>query len=92
MKVERLETKFGNLAIDQFAIIAKDRIEFQSYNTICAVLKGSTVTLGVNWDCSNTTIGFLYTFLRDYAHLDVHSKKDVYRYADEGKIKFTKRF
>lgn len=92
MKVERLETKFGNLSTNQIAIIDKDKVTFQSYTTKIAVLKNSTVTLGLYWDCSHTTIWYLYQFLRDYAHLDIHSKKDVFRYADEGKIKFTKRF
>ena len=92
MKVERLETKYGTLSTNQVAIIDKGKITFQSYVTKVAVLKGSTVTLGVYWNCSHTTIWYLYQFLREYAHLTVHSKKDVFRYADEGRIKFTKRF
>ena len=92
MKVERLETKFGNLSTNQVVIIDKDKITFQSYVTKIAVLKDSTVTLGICWDCSHTTIRYLYQFLREYARLTVHSKKDVFRYADKGKIMFTKRF
>lgn len=92
MKVEQLINDRGNAVANQFVITGGGSITFQSYKTKIAVLKDSTVTLGVNWDLSNTTIKHLYIFLRDFAHLNVCGKEDVYRYADKGKIKFTKQF
>lgn len=45
-----------------------DTIFFQSYNSTVAKVAPNGLTLGEDWDYSNTTLKWLYVFLREYAY------------------------
>ena len=65
MKVENFYNK------NQFIIFGGDAIvTFQSYNSIIAKIgKNGTLTLGINWNYSKTTLKHLYLFINDYFSL-----------------------
>ena len=60
MKVEQF---YNN---NQFIIYGKNEIVFQSYESTIATIKKGTLTLGEDWNYSNTTRKHLYLFLDDY--------------------------
>ena len=51
---------------NQFLIIDKDVKYFQSYNSMIAKIEHGTLTLGIDWDYSKTTLKHLYLFINDY--------------------------
>ncbi len=66
-KVEQLRTGRGNLSHNQFRIIAKEGIFFQSYDKIIAkLLTNGQVVLDENyWDYSRTTARYRRVFLNE---------------------------
>lgn len=70
MKVQNFYNK------NQFLIESDKLIQFQSYNSLIASINKNkgTLTLGVDWDYSNTTMKHLYMFIDDYRH---YLKKDI---------------
>ena len=60
MKVEQFYNK------NQFLIIDKGVKYFQSYNSMIAKIENGTLTLGIDWDYSQTTLKHLYLFINDY--------------------------
>ena len=70
MKVEQFYNK------NQFIIESENLIEFQSYKSLVANINKKTgiLTLGIDWDYSNTTMRHLYLFIDDYKH---YLKKDI---------------
>lgn len=62
MKVEQFYNK------NQLIIYGKNEIVFQSYESTIATIKKGTLTLGKNWNYSNTTRKHLYLFLEDYSY------------------------
>lgn len=76
-KVEQLKNK------NQFVIYADNKVIFQSYNSIIAIIdhENYTFTLGYNWDYSITTLKHLYLFLLThfnafYHELDLKNSKN----------------
>lgn len=80
MKVKNMTSnKTGREVANQFIITDENKVVFQSYNsTICIIdynKKGAEhVTLGADWDYSNTTRKYLYQFLYEYLRWDVNKK------------------
>ena len=61
VKVEQYYNK------NQFIIYCKGEIYLQSYESTVAVIKTDhTLTLGRDWDYSNTTRKHLYLFIKEY--------------------------
>ena len=83
---------------NQFIITGKEGTVFQSYNSIIAILKDdNSLTLGIDWDYSHTTLKHLYLFLDEYCYcvegintLREHSNKKAYiqKLIDKGIIKY----
>lgn len=69
MKVQSIINRNGNAVANQFVITDGAKTIFQSYNSICCVVdrNNMTVTFGIDWDYSNTTMRHLHTFLDNYA-------------------------
>ena len=65
MKVKQLENK------NQFVIESDEVVCFQSYDSLVAIYekKSHLLTLGRNWDYSNTTKKHLYIFINKYCYL-----------------------
>jgi hypothetical protein len=65
-KVSQLENK------NQFVIEGENERYFQSYESVVARYDKRThkLTLGCDWDYSNTTRKHLYIFMREYCYLD----------------------
>lgn len=64
---------------NQFIITDKNKVVFQSYqSTICIIdydkQGAERVTLGADWDYSNTTRKYLYQFLYEILGWDVNKK------------------
>lgn len=93
MRISNLVNDNGNPTKNQFLLESENGKFFQSYDTICARLHNGEVSLNVDYfgehftNSSNTTRKYLYVFLRDYARLDVHKKKDIINYLKNGYIK-----
>ena len=71
---------------NQFVITDWENTIFQSYNSICAMYDWNTLTLGRDWDYSNTTIRHLYQFLSDYVWLDNLNTKVIRKSIENWKI------
>ena len=79
-KVEQMINDRGNGAMNQFVIYADEKIIFQSYSSIIAVVDkaNKTIELGEDWDYSVTTGKHRNIFFRDYANIpDLASKKGI---------------
>ena len=65
LKVKQLENK------NQFLIIANDGVYFQSYSSLIAYwdYAKQLLTVGCDWDYSNTTRKHLYIFIKEYCYL-----------------------
>lgn len=71
MKVKNLiSNRSGKAVRNQFVVIdtENDTIFFQSYDSMVAKVAPDGLTLGKDWDYSNTTLKWLYVFLREYAY------------------------
>lgn len=55
---------------NQFIIRGEHKVIFQSYDSTIAIIEytedGQVLTLGCDWDYSNTTLKHLYMFLGEY--------------------------
>jgi len=67
LKVEQLYNKNQFVVEDN----AHNVVYFQSYNSLVAKYERTTktLTLGYDWDYSNTTRKHLYIFIREYCYL-----------------------
>lgn len=63
--------------VNQYVLTNENETIFQSYQSICAIVKNWTLTLGRHWDYSHTTIRHLYKFLSDYCYLHDLSTKTI---------------
>ena len=64
MKIKQFYNK------NQFTIENDGDIFLQSYKSIvCKIDKNGTITLGKDWDYSQTTRKHLYLFLREYSNI-----------------------
>ena len=59
---------FNYKHINQFIIFDENKITFKSYNSIVAVVEDDALTLGIDWDYSQTTLRHLYMFLEEYVN------------------------
>lgn len=89
MKVKNFYNK------NQFLIESDELIQFQSYDSLVASIdkKKGILTLGIDWDYSNTTMKHLYLFIDDYRH---YLKKDIcelfiYLYREKNKRKYIQK-
>lgn len=89
MKVKNFHNK------NQFLIENEDLIQFQSYDSLVASIDKKTgiLTLGTDWDYSNTTMKHLYIFIDDFRH---YLKKDInelfiYLYREKNKRKYIQK-
>lgn len=77
MKVYQLQNK------NQFIIYCANKIVFQSYESICAIVEVGKFTLGRRWDYSKTTLKHLYYFIDEvfkYLNKDLKDKlNDLYK-------------
>lgn len=86
MKVEQFYNK------NQFIIESENLIEFQSYKSLVASINKKTgmLTLGIDWNYSQTTMRHLCLFIDDYKY---YLKKDIfelfiYLYREKNKKKY----
>ena len=78
LKIKNLVNDLNNHAVNQFIVEYKNKVWFQSYDTIIAVKKtDGSVIISEDWNYSKTTRKHLYIWLRDYAHFYVSSYEDV---------------
>lgn len=68
MKVEQFKVK------NQFIVRGGNEIIFQSYDSTIAVVDNGSITLGVDWDYSRTTLKYLYAFLDEEARYIVNAE------------------
>lgn len=83
---------------NQFVIESNERVTFQSYQSTCATIDntGQHLTLGKDWNYSNTTRKHLYLFIDAYCYnisilkaLDETNKqKAIQKLIDSGIIKY----
>ena len=88
-------TQFYNK--NQFIITSNERTVFQSYDSTIALLDSKNhLTLGRDWDYSNTTRKHLYLFLSDYSYnatiqealQETNKRKAIQKLIDEGFISY----
>ena len=65
---------------------------FFSYNSLIAEWKDGSLTLGIDWDYSKTTLKYLYIFLRTYTNTKYKSKKEIEKAIKENEIKINEEF
>jgi len=77
----------GRNVINQLVIKGENKVTFQSYDSTIAILDEAknTLTIGKNWDYSNTTRKWFYEFLRQYARINA-KKPDVLRMIAAGGV------
>lgn len=64
-----------NAVANQFVIETKKGSFFQSYRSLVAKVDNKgVVTLSQWWDYSNTTMKYLYQFLKGYGYYNLNSK------------------
>ena len=74
MKVEQFRNK------NQFVIYGdNNEITFQSYDSTIAIIEQGNLTLGCDWDYSNTTLRHLYAFLEEY-YYDLNAELKSFLY------------
>lgn len=54
---------------NQFIIRTDEGVVFQSYDSVIAIYKNGVLTLGCDWDYSNTTRKHLYLFIDEYVSI-----------------------
>ena len=87
VKIDYLYTDGGNVATSQGVIRVGNDKYFQSYDTIIAAKENGVVTLDEkDWNCSKTTLKYLYQFLRNFCYIEVYSKRDLMKLIEEGEI------
>ena len=90
MKIENLVNARGNKVANQIKVTTKDKIYFQSYQSIVASVNRRTgkVQLYKDWNYSNTTRKHLYKFLGDYGYKNLYNKKAVEAAIKAGKKRY----
>lgn len=87
MKVEQFYNK------NQFRLYGEGQNLLQSYNSLVVKVNyvdTMTITLGRDWDYSNTTSKHVYLFLEEYANISFNGVKNKRKYIqdliNQGKI------
>lgn len=70
MKVEQFYNK------NQFLIKDKGAKYFQSYDSMIAKIENQSLTFGIDWDYSKTTLKHLYLFINDY-YLSIYYDEEI---------------
>lgn len=90
--VQNIESpRSGRAVANQFIIRTNKGTFFQSYNSVVAKIDNKgVVTLGRDWDYSNTTRKYLYEFLRNngYPFID---RKDILQKLKSKEFKYKER-
>ena len=92
MKIKQFYNKNQFIINDE----EKQKIYFQSYNSMIAIYDRSKqrLTLGYDWDYSKTTSKHLYLFIDDYCFIEgfnINSKtkkQDIQKLINNGTIKY----
>lgn len=83
--------------INQYVITSDDYFIFQSYDSLIAIYDrtNKVLTVGIDWDYSNTTLKHLYIFIDEYCYVSGlnlyacnNKKKLLKRFIKENKIKY----
>jgi len=86
--IENIINSRGNRVANQFRVSTAKGIYFQSYSSVVAFVDNNRkITLGRNWDYSNTTTKHLYNFFRSCGISFLNSKKEVLQAIKSGQIK-----
>lgn len=88
MKVEQFYNK------NQFRLYGEGQNLLQSYNSLVVKIEGDfynrQITLGRDWDYSNTTSKHVYLFLEEFANISFNGVKNKRKYIqdliNQGKI------
>ena len=98
MKIKNMESsRTGRPVPNQFIAENDGKVYFQSYSSLIAVYDGTTLTLGIDWDYSVTTLKYLYEWMREYCwrvwrdvqNMDGKSGKDnINKAIERGLIKY----
>ena len=90
MKIENLVNARGNKVANQFKVTTKDKIYFQSYQSIVVSVNRRTgkVQLYKDWNYSNTTRKHLYNFLWEYGFRNLHGKKAIEAAIKKGEVSY----
>lgn len=79
-----------NAVANQFVIETKKGTFFQSYKSVIAkVDNNGNITLSQWWDYSNTTMKYLYQFLKEFGYYGLNSK-EVRRLIKDKEFKYRK--
>lgn len=88
----------GNPTANQFVIVEKDYIAFQSYQSrVCEIFPNGgmgfekVVRFGEDWDYSKTTMKHLAEFLRQNGCECLASAKDIREGIDRGHARYNQR-
>ena len=79
MKVKNMiSDRSGREVANQFVLTGDNKVVFQSYQSIICVIDytkegAEKITLGRDWDYSNTTMKYLHKFLRDYLCMNTNA-------------------
>ena len=95
LKVEQLENK------NQFVVKDNEKVYFQSYDSLIAIYERATqkLTLGCDWNYSNTTRKHLYIFIDRFVYGEVYEvvsneahnkRKAIQKLIDQKVIKYDK--
>ena len=86
-KVKQLINDNGNPAANQFVIVSDNRIYFQSYDSVVAMIKDGILYVTDKWDFSNTTRKHFYIFVREYYNYRYANRKAIINCIHDGIIK-----
>ena len=86
-KVKQLINDNGNPATNQFVIASDNRIYFQSYDSVVAMIKDGILYVTDKWDFSNTTRKHFYIFVREYYNYRLANRKAIKCGIADGTIK-----
>ena len=91
MKIENLVNARGNKVANQIKVTTKDKIYFQSQESIVASVNRRTgkVQLYKDWNYSNTTRKHLYKFLGDYGYKNLYNKKAIEAAIKQGEVSYS---
>ena len=88
VKVSNMESSRGNSVPNQLIIDSGRKRFFQSYSSLiaCYDYEAGTLTVGKDWDCSQTTMKYLKSFINDNTPAHYESKSAFQKLIDSGKV------
>ena len=86
-KVKQLINDNGNPAANQFVIESDNRIYFQSYDSVVAMIKDGILYITDKWDYSNTTRKHFYIFVRSNFKYWLGNRDAIKKGLSDGTIK-----